>query len=170
MQHYLTVWTSDCLKVKLTAPENQNRFLCPKRVLHIYFHTHINYTTISIGKKRTPLAEHMYKLSGTSPHNWKLIIQQCTASTNIYHHSYCRAESYAWAVTCWLLTVGLRFNPGWLHVRFVVNKVALEQGFLQFLWFSLLTIIPSLLHTHLSQPRGARWPWPGSTLSHPCKL
>jgi hypothetical protein len=42
------------------------------------------------------------------------------------------------------------FNPGWLRVRFVVNNVALEQGFSSFVGFPLPIIIPPFLHTLLS--------------------
>jgi hypothetical protein len=42
--------------------------------------------------------------------------------------------------------------PGLIHVGFVVDKVALEQVFLQGLRFSPANIIPPLLHIHLSLP------------------
>jgi hypothetical protein len=43
------------------------------------------------------------------------------------------------------LLPSLRFNPSWIHVRFILDEVVLELGS-----FPLLIIIPSLLHTHLS--------------------
>jgi hypothetical protein len=39
------------------------------------------------------------------------------------------------------------FDPKWVYVTFVVDKVALGQVFLQALWFSPVNIIPSMLHT-----------------------
>jgi hypothetical protein len=43
----------------------------------------------------------------------------------------------------------LRFNPGWFHVRFVLDEMAMDPGFLIVSSdFSLLIIIPPLLHTH----------------------
>jgi hypothetical protein len=44
------------------------------------------------------------------------------------------------------------FMPRWVHVGFVMDKVALRQVFLQVLWFNTVNIIPPLLHTHLSPP------------------
>jgi hypothetical protein len=44
------------------------------------------------------------------------------------------------------------FAPGSNHVGFVGNKVALGQVFLRVLLFSPVSIIPPLLHTHLSAP------------------
>ena len=41
------------------------------------------------------------------------------------------------------------FDPRPLHVRFIVDRVALEQGFLQVFWYYLLSIIVPVLHTHL---------------------
>jgi len=40
------------------------------------------------------------------------------------------------------------FSPGSVHVRFVVDKVALGQVFLQILQFSPFSIIPPILHTY----------------------
>jgi hypothetical protein len=45
------------------------------------------------------------------------------------------------------------FAPGSIHVGFVVDKVALGQVFLRVLPFSPASIIPPLLHIHLSPPR-----------------
>jgi hypothetical protein len=36
-----------------------------------------------------------------------------------------------------------------VHMGFVVNIVELEQVFLQLLWFTPVSIIPSVLHTHI---------------------
>jgi hypothetical protein len=44
------------------------------------------------------------------------------------------------------------FLPGPVHVGFVVDKVALGHFFIRFLRFSPVSIIPPLLHTHLSPP------------------
>jgi hypothetical protein len=47
----------------------------------------------------------------------------------------------------------LQFNPGWLHVRLVVDKVAPKHGFRRvYSVLPPLIIIPPLLHTHLSLP------------------
>jgi hypothetical protein len=43
-----------------------------------------------------------------------------------------------------------RFAPSLVHVGFVVDKVALEQGFLRVLQFSSVSIIPPLFDIHLS--------------------
>jgi hypothetical protein len=43
------------------------------------------------------------------------------------------------------LLPSLRFNPSWIHVRFILDEVVLDLHS-----FPLLIIIPSLLHTHLS--------------------
>jgi hypothetical protein len=42
------------------------------------------------------------------------------------------------------------FSNRAVHVRFVMNKMTLEQVSLQVSWFSLPTIIPPMLQTHLS--------------------
>jgi hypothetical protein len=42
----------------------------------------------------------------------------------------------------------LGFDPGPFRVRFVVDEVAIGQGFLRVLRFSLVNIIPPILHTH----------------------
>jgi len=42
-----------------------------------------------------------------------------------------------------------RFDPRPVHVRFVVKKVALGQAFLRVLSFSLVTVMPPWLHSHL---------------------
>ena len=42
-----------------------------------------------------------------------------------------------------------RFDPRSVRVRFVVSKVALGQVFLRVLSFSLVSVIPPLLQTHL---------------------
>jgi hypothetical protein len=42
------------------------------------------------------------------------------------------------------------FAPGSVHVGFVVDKVALGQGFLGVLQFAPVRIIPPWLHTHVS--------------------
>jgi hypothetical protein len=39
-----------------------------------------------------------------------------------------------------------RFDPGSVHVGFVVDKVALGQVFLRVLWFSPVNFIPPVLH------------------------
>jgi hypothetical protein len=44
----------------------------------------------------------------------------------------------------------LGFNPVQVHVGFVVNKVALIQVFLPALPFYTVSIIPPILHTHVS--------------------
>jgi hypothetical protein len=44
------------------------------------------------------------------------------------------------------------WRPGSIHLGFVVDKVALGQGFLRVLQFSPANIIPPLLHMHLSPP------------------
>jgi hypothetical protein len=44
------------------------------------------------------------------------------------------------------------FAPGSIHVGFVVDKVALGQGFLPVLRLFLASTIPPLLHIHLSPP------------------
>jgi len=36
-----------------------------------------------------------------------------------------------------------------VHMGFMVNIVELEQDFLQLLWFTPFSIIPSVLHTHI---------------------
>ena len=41
------------------------------------------------------------------------------------------------------------FDPGSVHVRLVVEDVALEQNFLRVLRFSPVSIIPNMVHTHL---------------------
>ena len=41
------------------------------------------------------------------------------------------------------------FDPSPVRVRFVVGKEALGQVFIQVLRFSPVSIIPSMLHTHL---------------------
>lgn len=41
------------------------------------------------------------------------------------------------------------FTPRSVHVRFMVDKVALGQAFLQVLWFSPVHIIPPSLLIHL---------------------
>jgi len=41
------------------------------------------------------------------------------------------------------------FDPRAVNVRFVVDKLALGQGFLRKLGFSPVSIIPPLFHTHL---------------------
>jgi len=41
------------------------------------------------------------------------------------------------------------FDPRSVHVRIVVDKVALGQGFLRALWLSRVSIIPPMLHTHI---------------------
>jgi hypothetical protein len=43
---------------------------------------------------------------------------------------------------------GHGFDPRPAHVRFVVNKLALEKGFRPVLQFSPVSIIPPMLHTH----------------------
>jgi hypothetical protein len=43
-------------------------------------------------------------------------------------------------------------TPGLIHMGFVVDKVALGQVFLRVLRFSPVSIIPPLLHIHLSTP------------------
>jgi len=40
------------------------------------------------------------------------------------------------------------FSPRPVYVGFVVEKVALAQGFLQVLLFLPITTIPPMLHTH----------------------
>jgi hypothetical protein len=40
------------------------------------------------------------------------------------------------------------FNPRPVHVRFVVDELTLRQVFLPVLWFSPVSIIPPVLHTH----------------------
>jgi hypothetical protein len=44
------------------------------------------------------------------------------------------------------------FATGSIHVGFVVDKVALAQVFLRVLQFCPASIIPPLLHTHMSPP------------------
>jgi hypothetical protein len=41
------------------------------------------------------------------------------------------------------------FAFGWVHVGFMVKRVALGQDFLRFLQFYLVNIIPPGLHTHI---------------------
>jgi hypothetical protein len=41
------------------------------------------------------------------------------------------------------------FIPRPFHVRFVVDQVALAQGFLRVLWFSPVSTIQPMVHTHL---------------------
>jgi hypothetical protein len=41
------------------------------------------------------------------------------------------------------------FYPRSVHVRFVVDKAAIGQGFLRVLWFSPVTLTPPMLHAHL---------------------
>jgi len=43
---------------------------------------------------------------------------------------------------------GAGFNPRPIQVGFVLYKVALVQVVLQVLYFSHVTIVPSVLHTH----------------------
>jgi hypothetical protein len=53
------------------------------------------------------------------------------------------------------------FAPGSVHVGFVVDKMALEQVFLQVLRFSPVNIIPPwhyMLIYHLQDEQYARWP------------
>jgi hypothetical protein len=52
------------------------------------------------------------------------------------------------AVSCWLLTVAAWVCAQVIPVGFMVDKLALGQGFLQVLWFSPINIIPWLLHIH----------------------
>jgi hypothetical protein len=42
------------------------------------------------------------------------------------------------------------FDPMPVAVKYVVNKVALGQVFIQVLRFTAVNIIPQMLHTHLS--------------------
>jgi hypothetical protein len=39
--------------------------------------------------------------------------------------------------------------PGSVHGEFVVDKVALRQGSLRVLWFSIVNIIPPVLHSNV---------------------
>jgi hypothetical protein len=78
------------------------------------------------------------------------------ASTFIcsYHHYIIWSLAVPWLR--WLVA-GLspwrpRFTPGLIHVGFVVDKVALWQGFLRVLLYSPANIIPPLVHIHLSPP------------------
>jgi len=43
----------------------------------------------------------------------------------------------------------LTFDPGPVHVKSVVIKVALRQIFLQVLWNTHISITPPVLHTHI---------------------
>ena len=52
------------------------------------------------------------------------------------------------------------FDPRPVHVRFVVDKVALGQAFLRVLRFIHVRIIPQLIHAHLFNNtliRKTRW-------------
>jgi hypothetical protein len=56
---------------------------------------------------------------------------------------------------CWWLVAGLSprrlgFDPGSVHVIFVVDRVALDQVFLRVLRFSPVSIILPVLHNHIS--------------------
>jgi hypothetical protein len=42
--------------------------------------------------------------------------------------------------------------PVSFHVRFLVDKVAMGQVFLQVPWFFPVTVIPSVLHSHIHPP------------------
>jgi hypothetical protein len=42
-----------------------------------------------------------------------------------------------------------RFDPVSVHVIFALNKVQLQQAFIGILWFFPVSIIPTVLHTHL---------------------
>jgi hypothetical protein len=61
-----------------------------------------------------------------------------------------RGRAMAQAVSRWPQRP--EFVPESIHVGFVVDKVALGQVFLRVLRFSPVTIIPPLLHIHLSPP------------------
>ena len=57
----------------------------------------------------------------------------------------------AHTVSCQSLTTETRVQSqaSPVHMGFVVNIVELEQVFLQLLWFTPVSIIPSVLHTHI---------------------
>jgi hypothetical protein len=48
-----------------------------------------------------------------------------------------------------LLKRNPQLNPRSFHVRFVVDRVAMGQDFLRLLRFPPVSIIPSMIHTHL---------------------
>jgi hypothetical protein len=50
----------------------------------------------------------------------------------------------------WAFNVGARVHIRPVHVRFVVDKVTLGLVFLRLLRFSLVSIIPPMLHTHIN--------------------
>jgi hypothetical protein len=56
-------------------------------------------------------------------------------------------------VTCQSLTTEAQVSiPGQaspVHMGFMIKTVGLEQVFLQLLWFTPVSIIPSVLHTHI---------------------
>jgi hypothetical protein len=78
-------------------------------------------------------------------------------SKALTHRSLYRIVSNTWYAVPWLreLVAGLPprrpgFASGSVHVRFMVDKVALGQVFLRVLRFSPVSIIPPGLHTHIS--------------------
>lgn len=46
----------------------------------------------------------------------------------------------------WILTMNLRFNPNWLHMKSVAHELAVVA--VSFFYFSLLIIIQTLSHNH----------------------
>jgi hypothetical protein len=57
-----------------------------------------------------------------------------------------RGRAMAQAVSHRPLTAEARFDPGSVHVGFVVDKVALGQVFPRVLWFSPVNFISPVLH------------------------
>jgi hypothetical protein len=73
-------------------------------------------------------------------------------SENLYSLSYTNSRLALPCLRQLVAGLSLRrpgFEPGLFYVRFVVDKVALEQVFIQAFRFSLVYIIPKMLHTHL---------------------
>jgi len=71
----------------------------------------------------------------------------------IYHWQVSQYPCWDFTMLRWLIT-GLihkkpRFNVRPVHMRFLVGRVALGQVFVEVFWFSLVSIIPSMLHTHV---------------------
>jgi hypothetical protein len=67
---------------------------------------------------------------------------------NIIMLSYCKGHAMAQVVSHWPLNVEAGFTPGSVNVGFVVDKMTLEQVFLQVLQFSLVSIVT--LHIYIS--------------------
>jgi hypothetical protein len=75
-------------------------------------------------------------------------------SYSTFHSYWRKPETVPWLKR---LSAGLSpwrpgFAPESVHLGFVVDKVELAQVFLRVLRFSPVSIIPPLLHTHLSPP------------------